>query len=164
MNLGKALHRALFMAGKFSTDGCKYSAHSLRISGCNGLLNLKFPKEWILRRLDWETEEMLQVYRDSTITVTDDSRWFLRTFALILDANLRFISVFFSFQLVWKLLMFVKKLREAERLIANAVSHRSWRASANSASSLRAHTTSLHPSSCPFISPIKPWNHMSISL
>lgn len=74
--LGEALHRALILTGQTAPEGCFYSAHSPRIGGYNELLSLQFPKEWIMRRLDWEAEEMLRVYSDTTITVTEDSRWF----------------------------------------------------------------------------------------
>lgn len=76
ISLGEALNRALLLTGQLAPDGCYYSAHSPRIGGYKELTNLQFPKECIMRRLDWEADAMLRVYSDTTITVTDDSRWF----------------------------------------------------------------------------------------
>lgn len=76
MTLSTSLHRALNLAHVQPPDGCTYSSHSPRIGGYNELLVLQFSKEYIMRRLDWDSEAMLRVYHDSRIVVTDPSRWF----------------------------------------------------------------------------------------
>lgn len=80
MPLSNAMQRALTLTGVQAPEGCVYSAHSARIGGYNELLSLKFPKKFIMRRLDWYSEVMLCVYRDSRIVVTDPSRWFFAHF------------------------------------------------------------------------------------
>lgn len=76
MPLSHALQRAMVLTGIQPPKGCTYSAHSPRIGGYNELLVLQFPKEYIMRRLDWDSEAMLRVYHDSRIVVSDPSRWF----------------------------------------------------------------------------------------
>lgn len=75
-SLTDALQRALLLSAQTPPSGCVFSSHSPRIGGYNALLGLQFPKEWIMRRLDWESDQMLRVYLDTTVSVTDDSRWF----------------------------------------------------------------------------------------
>lgn len=75
-SLSDALDRSLALVNGNAPAGCCYSSHSPRIGGYNELLGLGFSKEWIMRRLDWESEAMLRVYLDSSIVPTDHSRWF----------------------------------------------------------------------------------------
>lgn len=76
MPLSAALQRAMVLTGVQAPNGCVYSSHSPRIGGYNELLVLQFTKEYIMRRLDWDSEVMLRVYHDSRIVVTDPTRWF----------------------------------------------------------------------------------------
>lgn len=76
VSLTDALQRALILTSTQPPEGCIYSAHSLRIGGYNELSVLQFSKEFMMRRLDWESEAMLRVYHDSRIIATDHSRWF----------------------------------------------------------------------------------------
>lgn len=75
-SLSDSLAQALLLVNATAPDGCRYSSHSPRIGGYNELLGLGFSKEWIMRRLDWESEAMLRVYLDGSIVPTDHSRWF----------------------------------------------------------------------------------------
>lgn len=61
MTLGEALGRALLLPTASALTVFIYTSHSSRIGGYNELLNLRFPKEWIMRRLDYESEQMLRV-------------------------------------------------------------------------------------------------------
>lgn len=74
--LSNAIQRALTLTGMQAPDGRAYSAHSPRIGGYNELLVIQFTREFIMRRLDRDSEAMLRVYHDSLIVVTDPSRWF----------------------------------------------------------------------------------------
>lgn len=76
LSLGDSLTRALQIANVTAPPQCTYQSHSPRIGGYNELFCLHFSKEWIMRRLDWETEAMLRLYSDSRIVSTADSRWF----------------------------------------------------------------------------------------
>lgn len=76
MPLSDALQRVLLLSGTQPPSGCTYSAHSLRISGYNELLGVQFTEEFLMRRLDWDSEAMLRVYFDSRICFTNHSRWF----------------------------------------------------------------------------------------
>ena len=76
VSLPDSLQRALTLVRGVAPDGCHYSGHSPRIGGYNELSVLGFPKEWIMRRLDWETEAMMRVYHDSRIVATVHSGWF----------------------------------------------------------------------------------------
>lgn len=74
--LADALDRSLALVNHEAPLGCRYTSHSPRIGGYNELLGLGFAKEWMMKRLDWESEAMLRVYLDSAIVPTDHSRWF----------------------------------------------------------------------------------------
>lgn len=75
-SLGTALEHALSISNLRAPEGYVYRSHSPRIGGFNELLCLQFPTGYILRRLDWASETMMHVYADTSIRVTDDSRFF----------------------------------------------------------------------------------------
>lgn len=70
-----ALQSALLVANQLAPLEVYYSSNSPGIGVCNKLLNLQLEKAWIMGRFDWATEDMIRVYSDTTITVTNDSRW-----------------------------------------------------------------------------------------
>lgn len=74
-HLGRAMGAALELVGKHPPKGFFYASHSARIGGYNELLGLGFTDGWIMARLDWASPAMLQVYYDSSISVTAASRW-----------------------------------------------------------------------------------------
>lgn len=76
ISLRDGLQRALLLSGQHPPEGCCYTSHSSRIGGYNERSVLQFPKEFIIRRLYWDTETMLRVYHDSRISVNDSSTWF----------------------------------------------------------------------------------------
>lgn len=76
LSLADAVQRVVHMLHVEPPAQCHYSGHSARIGGYNELLALAFGKEWIMRRLDWESEAMLRVYHDSRIVTTAHSNWF----------------------------------------------------------------------------------------
>lgn len=74
-SLQTSLQRCLTTGSK-PPDYCYFSAHSLRIGGYKELSVVGFSKEFIMRRLDWETDAILLIYMDSRIVLTGDSSWF----------------------------------------------------------------------------------------
>lgn len=68
--------RALFLVSFLDPLGNFYSSHSPHIGCYNDLYLLQFPREWMMRSLDWETDAMVRVCNDTRIQVTAHSTWF----------------------------------------------------------------------------------------
>lgn len=76
VGLRRAVSGAVASVGVKAPPGYYFASHSPRIGGLNELVNLHFPKPWIMHRLDWESEAMFQVYYDGQIRLTAASSWF----------------------------------------------------------------------------------------
>ena len=76
VSLNDHVRRVLKGAGCMAPDGCYYSSHSLRMGSFNELSLLDLPMDFIMRRLDWESEEMLRVHLDIRLTKSPQSHWF----------------------------------------------------------------------------------------
>lgn len=68
-----ALQRALLQINHTAPAGSYFYSDSRSIGGYKDLLNLQFDKEWMMRSLDWDTEDMLRVYCNRNIATTPDS-------------------------------------------------------------------------------------------
>ena len=73
VSLHRLLLQALRLALCTALDECFYSGHSPRIGSYNELALLNFPREFIMRRLDWESDSMLRVYLDTCLLYTSPS-------------------------------------------------------------------------------------------
>lgn len=74
--LATSAARALALVDAVPPPGSYYGSHSPRIGALNELLNLHYPKLWIMHHMDWSSEGMFSVYFDSRIIRTAMSEWF----------------------------------------------------------------------------------------
>ena len=74
-DLGSSLRACLLRLRTRAPPGFYFGSHSPRIGSFNELFLLNFPREYIMRRLDWVNSDMFLVYTDSQIVVTPDSKW-----------------------------------------------------------------------------------------
>lgn len=70
LSLTQFLYRSLSLINASAPLGCCYTSHSPRIGGYIDLMGLQYPKEWIIWRLDLESESMLYVYMNNYIFST----------------------------------------------------------------------------------------------
>ena len=75
-----SMRRVLLLTGELSPQGVFNGAHSARIASFNERFVLGFSREWIMRRLDWTSDQIFRVYLDARIAVIDHSSWFFANF------------------------------------------------------------------------------------
>ena len=75
-DLGSALQSVLVRLRVSPPSGYYYSSHSMRIGSFSELVVLGYRREFIMRRLDWSSDEMFLVYTDSIIHPSASSRCF----------------------------------------------------------------------------------------